>query len=63
MTGLEAIALKLEEKRKSDLENILSISGSSAIAKNEYGVTVVDENNVGQVSDLWLNHNTITQRG
>jgi hypothetical protein len=46
MTGLEAIALKLEEKRKSDLENILSISGSSAIAKNEYGVTVVDENNV-----------------
>jgi hypothetical protein len=46
MIGLEAIALKLEEKRKSDLENILSISGSQAIAKNEYGITVVNENNV-----------------
>jgi hypothetical protein len=46
MTGLEAIAQKLEEKRQSDLENILSISGSQAIAKNEYGVTSVHENNV-----------------
>ena len=46
MTGLEAIAQKLEEKRQSDLENILSISGSQAIAKNEYGITVVNENNV-----------------
>ena len=46
MTGLEAIAQKLEEKRQSDLENILSISGSQAIAKNEYGVTIVNENNV-----------------
>jgi len=46
MTGLEAIAQKLEEKRKSDLESILSISGSQAIAKNEYGVTIVNENNV-----------------
>ena len=46
MTALEAIAQKLEEKRQSDLENILSISGSQAIAKNEYGVTIVNENNV-----------------
>lgn len=46
MTALEAIAQKLEEKRKLDLEAILSISGSQAIAKNEYGVTVVNENNI-----------------
>jgi hypothetical protein len=46
MTGLEAIAQKLEEKRKTDLESILSVSGSTAIAKNEYGVTIVNENNV-----------------
>lgn len=46
MTGLEVIAQKLEEKRKSDLESILSVSGSTAIAKNEYGVTIVNENNV-----------------
>lgn len=46
MTTLEAIAQKLEEKRKSDLESILSISGSQAIAKNEYGVTVVNNSNV-----------------
>ena len=42
MTALEAIAQKLDEKRKSDLESILSISGSQAIAKNQYGITVVD---------------------
>jgi hypothetical protein len=46
MTGLEAIAQKLEEKRKTDLESILSISGSQSIAKNEYGVTIVNENNI-----------------
>jgi hypothetical protein len=46
MTGLEAIAQKLEEKRQSDLESILSISGSTAIAKNEYGVTIINENNI-----------------
>ncbi len=46
MTGLEAIAQKLEEKRQSDLESILSTSGSTAIAKNEYGVTIVNENNI-----------------
>jgi hypothetical protein len=46
MTALEAIAQKLDEKRKSDLESILSISGSQAIAKNQYGITVVNENNI-----------------
>ncbi len=46
MTGLEAIAQKLEEKRKSDLESILSVSGSQAIAKNEYGITIVKEDNI-----------------
>ena len=46
MTNLEAIALKLEEEKKAKLESILSVSGSSAIAKNEYGVTIVDEKNV-----------------
>lgn len=46
MTGLEAIAQKLEEKRKTDLESILSNSGSQAIARNEYGVTIVNDNNI-----------------
>jgi predicted nucleic acid-binding Zn-ribbon protein len=46
MTGLEAIAQKLEEKRQTDLEAILSNSGSQAIARNEYGVTIVNENNI-----------------
>jgi hypothetical protein len=46
LTSLEAIALKLEEKRNTDLENILKVSGSAAVSKNEYGVTVVNENNL-----------------
>ena len=46
MTNLEAIALKLEEEKKAKLESILSVSGSSAIAKNEYNVTVVDDVNI-----------------
>ena len=45
-TGLEAIAEKLEQKRQNKLESILSISGSQAIAKNDYGITVVEESNV-----------------
>jgi hypothetical protein len=45
MTGLEAIAEKLEEQKKKQLEEILSVSGSSAISKNEYNVTVVDNTN------------------
>jgi prefoldin subunit 5 len=46
LTSLEAIAEKLADKRKDDLESILSISGSSAISKNNYGVTIVDTENV-----------------
>jgi prefoldin subunit 5 len=46
LTSLEAIAEKLADKRKEDLESILSISGSSAISKNNYGVTIVDAENV-----------------
>jgi hypothetical protein len=46
LTSLEAIALKLEEKRNSDLESILKVSGSAAVSKNEYGVTVISEDNV-----------------
>jgi len=46
LTSLEAIALKLQEKRTTDLENILKVSGSSAISKNDYGVTIVNENDV-----------------
>lgn len=46
LTALEAIAEKLSDKRKNDLESILKVSGSSAIAKNEYGVTIVSEENV-----------------
>jgi hypothetical protein len=46
ISSLEAIAEKLADKRKTDLESILSISGSSAISKNNYGVTIVDEQNV-----------------
>lgn len=45
-TGLEAIAEKLEKERQNKLESILSISGSQAIAKNDYGITVVEETNV-----------------
>jgi uncharacterized protein YaaW (UPF0174 family) len=46
ISSLEAIAEKLADKRKADLESILSISGSSAISKNNYGVTIVDEQNI-----------------
>jgi chromosome segregation ATPase len=46
MTSLESIAEKLNEKRKLELEDILKISGSFAITKNEYGITAVDEKNV-----------------
>lgn len=45
MTGLEAIAQKLEEQKSQKLEEILSVSGSAAISKNEYNVTIVDETN------------------
>jgi TolA-binding protein len=42
LTALETIAEKLKEKRNAEMESILSISGSSAITKNDYNVTVVD---------------------
>lgn len=45
MTGLEAIAEKLQEQKKKQLEEILSVSGSSAISKNDYNVTIVDNLN------------------
>ena len=46
LTPLETIAQKLADKRKEDLESILRISGSAAVSKNEYGVTIIDEQNV-----------------
>jgi len=45
MTGLEAIAEKLQEQKKKQLEEILSVSGSAAISKNDYNVTIVDNVN------------------
>lgn len=42
-TALEAIAQRLEAARKEKLESILSVSGSQSIAKNDYNVTIVDE--------------------
>jgi len=45
MTNLEAIALKLQEEKDKRLEQILSVSGSAAITKNQYNVNVVDETN------------------
>ncbi len=45
MTSLESIAEKISEARKLELEHILSVSGSAAIQKNEYNVTVVDDSN------------------
>lgn len=42
-TALEAIAEKLEAARKEKLETILSVSGSQSIAKNDYNVTIVNE--------------------
>lgn len=46
MTNLEAISLKLQEEKDKQLESILSVSGSSVITKNEYGINVVNESNV-----------------
>jgi regulator of replication initiation timing len=46
LTPLEAIAEKLKEKNEARLESILSVSGSSAIAKNEYNVSFVDNSNI-----------------
>jgi hypothetical protein len=46
MTNLEAISIKLQEEKDKKLESILSVSGSAAISRNEYGVNVVDDSNV-----------------
>ena len=45
LTSLEVIAEKLAESKSQRLEDILKSSGSAASAKNEYGVTVVDNTN------------------
>ena len=45
MTSLESIAEKISEAKKLELEKILSVSGSAAISKNEYNITVVDDAN------------------
>lgn len=46
MTNLEAISLKLQEEKDKQLESILSVSGSAAINKNEYGVNIVNDSNI-----------------
>ncbi len=46
MTNLEAISIKLQEEKDKKLESILSVSGSAAISRNEYGVNVVDDSNI-----------------
>ena len=45
LTSLEAISEKLNDIRKETIETILMVSGSSAITKNEYGVTIVENLN------------------
>jgi len=45
LTSLEAISEKLNDIRKETIESILMVSGSSAITKNEYGVTIVENLN------------------
>jgi len=46
MTNLEAISIKLQQEKDKQLESILSVSGSAAINRNEYGVNVVDNSNI-----------------
>ena len=45
MTTTETISEKLQDIKDARLEEILKVSGSAAITKNEYGINVVDENN------------------
>jgi predicted nucleic acid-binding Zn-ribbon protein len=45
LTSLEAISEKLNESKNLELESILRVSGSSAVTKNEYGITIVDAEN------------------
>ena len=44
MTTTETISEKLQDIKDMRLEEILKVSGSAAITKNEYGVTIIDEN-------------------
>jgi hypothetical protein len=46
MTSVESINEKIQQIKSESLEKILSVSGSAAISKNEYGINVVDSNNV-----------------
>ena len=46
LTSLEAISEKLNDAKNLELESILKVSGSAAVTKNEYGVTIVDAENV-----------------
>jgi len=44
MNTAETISEKIQDVKDMRLEEILKISGSAAITKNEYGVTIVNEN-------------------
>jgi hypothetical protein len=46
MTSVEVINEKIQQIKSESLEKILSVSGSAAISRNEYGINVVDSNNV-----------------
>jgi hypothetical protein len=46
MTSVEAINEKIQQIKSESLEKILSVSGSAAISRNEYGINVVDSNNL-----------------
>lgn len=46
LTSLESIAEKLQEARHNRLEDILRASGSAAMVKNDYGITVVTKDDI-----------------
>jgi hypothetical protein len=46
MTSVESINEKIQQIKSESLEKILSVSGSAAISRNEYGINVVDSNNL-----------------
>jgi len=46
MLAIEAIKEKIEEQKKIKLEEVLRTSGSAAISKNDYNITIVDNENV-----------------
>jgi hypothetical protein len=43
-TSAETISEKIENIKTAQLEEILKVSGSTSITKNEYGVTIVNDN-------------------